>query len=191
MGRCRHQVVRCRASSFSPGGLRVISPFGVLRAALAMFAVTVLAACGGGGGSSAVPSAGPSPASLISQNGNNITLTGYISAISAQGLNVYVGGPGGYGNVRVFTNSSTAITATIALNVRVLVIGTGTLASGITATSIATETSASRSLVPRAPPPAATTGNPPSPAPTGAVIALPGATGTWGGSIVAKGVGVL
>jgi hypothetical protein len=152
----------------------------------------MLAACGGGGGSSAVPNAGPSPASLISQNGNNITVSGYISAISSAGLNVVVGGPQGYGNVRIFTNSSTVITATIALNVRVIVVGTGSISAGITATSIAPESSTSPSPSPSASPtPPATTGTTtvPSPSPTGALIALPAAVGAWGGTIVAKNAG--
>jgi len=174
----------------------VNSPFGVLRAALAIFTVAGLAACGGGGGSSAVPNAGPSPASLISQNGTSITVSGNITSVGANAFNIYVGGPGGYGQARIYTNSSTVITTPIAVGVRVLVVGSGSLSSGVTATSVGPDSTASASPSPSAPPsptppPATIGGLPPSPSPTGAPIALPSSVGAWGGPIVVKGPGVL
>lgn len=166
------------------------SPFGALRAALAVFALAVLAACGGGGGgSSAIPNAGPSPASLISQNGTTITASGTIQSLSSGGFLMMVGG--GYGLIHVYTNSSTAITGTLTAGEAVVVVGTGTISTSITATSVTPQASPSASPTPPAPLATPTPAGPglPSPAPTGALIALPTAVNVWTGTVYSKNAG--
>jgi len=162
----------------------VNSPLGALRAGIAVFALAALAACGGGGGSSAIPSTGPSPASLISQNGTTITASGTITAISSSGFMMLVGG--GYGQIHVYTNSSTSITGTLTVNEAVLVVGTGTITTSITATSVTPQTSSSPT-----PPPTSSTPAPvaPSAAPTGALIAIPASVTVWSGTVYSNAAG--
>lgn len=142
-----------------------------LRTTLGFLFVFSLTACGGGGGGGSLPStpgAGPTPQGVISVNGNNIEVTGTITAFIAGGFQIQ--GGKGVGYLHVYTSSSTVVSGPAPfVGENVDVIGTGTLSSGnITAASV-TQIVASPS-----PSPSPSAINPtPVPVATGAPIALP------------------
>src|SRR5579883_1476240 len=144
----------------------------------------VLAACGGGGGG-AVPSAptansSPKPVQIISQNGQNITLTGTIVGMIAGGFSIQ-GGPG-IGYLHVYVNNQTVITGPAPyVGEYVEVSGLDPTGSYINATSVTQLTS---TPLPSATPsagPTATPSAPPTPGPSGSPIPLPsGVVSTYG-----------
>lgn len=159
----------------------MFSPIRFIRAAVPLVLLAGLAACGGGGSSSAIPAAGPNTSSVISVNGSNLTVTGTITALFSGGFTLMEGSPAGY--MHVYTNSSTAITGpALYVGEAVIVSGTGSLSTSITATSVGPQSTAT-------PGPTGTATPAPTSAPLGATIALPSGVTAFTGSVSQVGTG--
>lgn len=148
-----------------------------LKVTLGFLFVFALTACGGGGGGGSIPAApgaGPTPQGIVSVNGNNIEVTGAVTAFITGGFQMQ--GGKGVGYLHIYTPSSTVVTGPAPfVGENVDVVGTGTLSSGnITATSvkqIVASPSPSPSPVPvtATPSPSASLG-PAVPLPTGVLV---------------------
>src|SRR5579885_313920 len=143
----------------------------------------VLAACGGGGGGAVPAPTGnttPKPVQIISQNGQNITITGSIVGMITGGFSIQ-GGPG-IGYLHVYVNSQTVITGPAPyVGENVEIVGIDPTGSYINATSV---TQINSTPLPSPTPssgPSATPSAPPTPGPSGSPIPLPsGVVSTYG-----------